>query len=493
MRQSLNSTTSRHGSRQAMGAVACLFAALLMVFPSVVAAREPARPAAPVESRHPTFVTETDEKKWDDCIWAAGAMLIEEWTGRSVDRTALRAASGAHSAGATDLRELRRGAANLLGLDLPASPRLGDRMTWRDLLHRLAHGGGAVVVGWYSSLPSRLSRWDRKLARMDPTADDGHAMFVTDYRPRTGKLWLMDPLGRGDYIGEWVDARVIRDFVWTTSWGYIYAAATPAPKAVRSPLKYVSLGAPVVIGAAKAGTAAQFAIPVALGAHGSLGSIQAGLRAEATFEPIGLDQPLMAGLAPVESGPGSVPSIAGQPVTVTSTGLTFSAALPTVAGGYLARVRLLDARGRPLGGPAATLAVPVGTVAVWGDYGAVYGAGLAVTAAPGAETPLLVHVLNAGDRDWIPLPDRAGEARLSTDQVVASWLERPDLEPAKVSLVLAAGGDLTVNLTPTAPMKPGVYHLQVDVVDPIAGSFAARGVPPLVITVTVADEVGPGL
>lgn len=529
---------SSHRFRQALGTLACLIGALLFAFPGSVAAADPARPAAPVVSHHPAFVTETGDRKWDDCIWASGAMLIEAWTGHPVDRVALRAASGASPKGASDLRDLRSGVADLLGLDLPASPRLGDRMTWRDLLHRLEHGGSAVVVGWYSSLPARLTRWDRKLAAMDPTPDDGHAMFVTDYRPSTGKLWLMDPLGRGDYAGEWVDARVIRDFVWTTSWGYIYAAATPEPVVHHTAPRGASLGAPSIVGAARAGTSAVVSVPVVAGDKGSLaplGSVLAGLRAEATFDPVSATPvgapaaagaapaaiasaaPAAGGAAPVGSpppagspaaiasralaNPTSAPTvaadapvaIAGQPATLTPTGLVFAALLPTAAGTYEVHVRLLDADGQPLRGSAATLRAPIGTVTVWDRYGAVWDGERSVTMAPGVPTTVLVHVVNAGTADWLPSAARVADGRFIADRVVATWLDSPGVASSGTDVALAAGADEWLSLTLAAPTTPGVYHVLVDLVDPVVGPLAARGVPPLVITVTVDERAATNL
>lgn len=519
------------GSRRPVPRVVVALLSLLVGafigFPGTVAAHDPVRPASPEVSHHPAFVTETGEKKWDDCIWAAGAMLIDEWTGHPVDRVALRAASGADAKGASDLRDLRRGVADLLGLDLPASPRMGDRMRWGDLLHRLAHGGGAVVVGWYSSLPARLTRWDRALAAMDPTDDAGHAMFVTDYRPKTGKLWLMDPLGRGDYAGEWVDASVIRDFVWTTSWGYIYAAATPAPVAHRSPRRPVSLGAPEVVGAARAGTIASLGIPVTPGAKGSLGPlgpVLPGLRVQATFEPAGpatASSPdgvpsavgpaaLVPSPSPVSSaspisssdgasaGPVPAPVIPGQPATLTSTGLVFDALLPSVAGVYEIHVRLLDAHGRQLRGSAATLVAPAGTVAVWDRFGAVWDGDRSVAMAPGAVAPVRIHVTNAGTSDWLPsaAPVTVGRipaSRSVTDQVVAIWTDRPGRPSSATPLALVAGDDAWLDLRLSAPLAPGVYHVLVDLVDPAAGSFAARGVPPFMITVTVDERAATNL
>ena len=145
---------------------------------------------------------------------------------RPVDRRALRAYAYVAS-GASSLRDVARGTANLLGLHLRYSPDGGDPMTWSTLLTRLARGGGAVLEGAYSRMPRYFQRWDRKFAASGP-AKSGHAVYVERYEPRRGRVWLMDPLGQGDYRGEWISVWDLRRFA-AFSRGLVRAAATPAP------------------------------------------------------------------------------------------------------------------------------------------------------------------------------------------------------------------------------------------------------------------------
>ena len=106
------------------------------------------------------------------------------------------------------------------------SPDGGERLTWNDLLERLASGGGAVLAGDYGRLGSPFTRWDWSYAH-DPKAG-GHAVYVERYDERGKRLWLMDPLGRNGYSGEWVPESRLHAFVWKRN-GFVFAMPTAAP------------------------------------------------------------------------------------------------------------------------------------------------------------------------------------------------------------------------------------------------------------------------
>lgn len=198
-------------------------------------------PPAPQEQRSPRLVRQTR----NNCAFASVAMLVDKWTDGELqpDQASLRQASGVPD-GPVGFRALGRAVAAVTGIDLRWSPNGGDRLTWDDVLLRLANGGGAVLIGSYSELPAHYQRWDRNYAALG-RALSGHAMYVERYEPDDGgRVWLMDPLGRGrGFEGEWIAAEDLRRFVWHYARGYVAAAATPAREVVtevqpESPLGY---------------------------------------------------------------------------------------------------------------------------------------------------------------------------------------------------------------------------------------------------------------
>ena len=118
---------------------------------SDVAARQRASvaaPEAPGPGYTPQFVTQTDERPpWNDCLWASGVMLLDKWThGRLTPaREALRRASG-DKVGGSRFSDLARAISRIYGWRPKYSPDGGERLTWNDLLDRLAGGGGAVLA-----------------------------------------------------------------------------------------------------------------------------------------------------------------------------------------------------------------------------------------------------------------------------------------------------------------------------------------------------------
>ena len=157
----------------------------------------------------PAHVTETDERVWNDCTWASATMWIDKLTGGAVkvDRETLRAASGD-----TDGRQLagrrRPGRPEAPG-PRPRAPPTTSASRSDDLLDRLAAGGGAIVQGSYSSLPSHLTRHDPGFAAKG-AAGSGHAVYVGPLDRATGKVWWDDPLAPAGGSGEWISVKDLK-------------------------------------------------------------------------------------------------------------------------------------------------------------------------------------------------------------------------------------------------------------------------------------------
>jgi hypothetical protein len=114
-------------------------------------------PEAPGGRYRPRFVRQTGK----NCAFASAAMLLDKWTGGDMraSQAKLRTASRVPSDQGVSFATLSRAVARVTGVDLRYSPDGGDRLTWNDLLSRLARGGGAVLGGAYSRLPRHYQRW----------------------------------------------------------------------------------------------------------------------------------------------------------------------------------------------------------------------------------------------------------------------------------------------------------------------------------------------
>ena len=219
----------------------------------------------------------------DNCVWAAGQMLVDKWThGRvRVYQARLRRASG-DKKGGSSLYDLSKGIARLTGIHLRASPGLGDSMTWWQLLDRLEHGGGAVLIGEYSRLPDHFTRWDPSFARKRSSS---HAVYIERYDRANARVWLMDPLAEGAYAGEWIAVTALRRFA-SFKGDAVVAAATPARhNPTTAPLidtAYV-VGAPTVGRTAVAGSTLKVRVPLQIRFGFPAPSAQ---RFVATWEPV---------------------------------------------------------------------------------------------------------------------------------------------------------------------------------------------------------------
>jgi hypothetical protein len=229
--------------------VRALLIATLVVATLIAAAAIPAsalEPPRPLPGYRAHFVTETDTRPWIDCLWASGAMLLDKWTNGDVrvSHQRLRRLSGDRSGGSM-LDDLAR-AYKKRGFHLKYSPDGGIKITLRGLLRRLRHGAGAVILGDYSQLPAHYGRWDYgfwRLTKKEKARKDNHAVYVERYDRKHHRVWLMDPLGRGNWHGEWIPVSALARFAWFRG-GAMYAAVTPTAKA--APFSGVRVGRPTV-------------------------------------------------------------------------------------------------------------------------------------------------------------------------------------------------------------------------------------------------------
>ncbi|MDP2350149.1 MAG: hypothetical protein Q8M74_03225, partial [Chloroflexota bacterium] len=317
-------------------AAACLVVVTwLSVVPAPAAALEP---PSPLPDYRPEFVTETDERPWQDCLWAAGAMLLDKWTNGEVTHThqQLRSLAGDHGGGSA-LADLSVAYARL-GIDLRFSPDGGERITWPDLLRRLERGAGAVVLGDDADLPRWYGRWDREFWTLteEETADkDNHAVYVERYDRERGRVWLMDPLGRGDWKGEWIGIGALRRFAWSRA-GILTVAVTPTAKA--APYAGVTLTDPRI-------SMSSTTLDVTWGLEAPAKWVFPGADVRTAFEPA--DDPLRAAAEslPVAMAAAATANPPVDPVAaLAGASVSAVAALPAVPGAYRATITLTDRR-----------------------------------------------------------------------------------------------------------------------------------------------------
>jgi murein DD-endopeptidase MepM/ murein hydrolase activator NlpD len=152
------------------------------------------------------FTTQFDGSRYanSNCTMAAAAMLYEVQTGRSVSGAQLRRWSGARTRGTGLLeieRAFRRG-------HQPVTTY--EDFSWRRFLTEVRSGRSAVVMGWYGYLPDRYV-----LQKGFRTA---HSVFVLGYSAHAfkgrGGFFVMDPLGRQGYGGQWWTRTALWRFGW---------------------------------------------------------------------------------------------------------------------------------------------------------------------------------------------------------------------------------------------------------------------------------------
>jgi hypothetical protein len=477
---------------------ACLaIASLVALAPGTTVALDPPRP---LPGYRPTFVTETDARPWTDCLWAAGAMLLDKWTNgrRTITHQRLRALSG--DRGGSVLTDLAV-AYDRLGIKLRYSPDGGDPMTWSGLLRRLAHGAGAVVLGDDSKLPRWYGRWDYRFWKGKGKTDN-HAVYVERYDARHGRVWLMDPLGRDDWHGEWISVWSLYRFAWKHG-SLVVAAVTPTAKP--APFAHVT-----TTGLAFSRTPTMLDASWAL--HAPRRWRYPGTDVKATYsrasDPLRsfVSTPAVAWLR--DGGA----TLKAPRATVAGRTLTARAPLPKSPGAYLAHLRLTDRRfGRTVADTGLVAVFVPGPRRAALDIEPVGRDPADAPATPGLELAtratvrLAITVTNTGTMSWADPPAglvARGIASARDTRVVARWIQLagpagepvdPDVavSPVEIGRVPLDPGDatkLTVSLS--VPAELGRWALVLDVVDDASGSFAGLGSPPASRVFDVVDWRG---
>ena len=399
-------------SLRALAVAPLLLSLLLGLAPSPTAALEPPRP---LPAYHPRFVTQTDEHPMNDCLWASAAMLIQKWTNGKVhpSHQRLRALSGDRSGG-SNLDDLKI-AYRKLGFNLKFSPDGGNRITFRGLLRRLAHGAGAVVLGDDSQLPGWYGRWDygfwkmtKKEKKKHPSRDN-HAVYVERFDRRHGRVWLMDPLAHGKWHGEWISTYSLSRFAWSSG-GAVFAAVTPNAKP--APFAHVRISA-ATLSESSASLQAQWSFRA---------------RRKWRFPGVTTHTAFTPAADPIAAAAKS-PSVADRAtedtppthtlVAASARALTIKAPLPTKPGAYLGSIKLTDRRfGRTVS--------QVGGVPVFvpGPRHATLSLD-AATRSPeaGKGFNIAVSVANSGEVSWANPPDRDdAPAQPRNTRLVARWV-----------------------------------------------------------------------
>lgn len=477
-----------------LAAVGIALATLLTLVPAPAAALEPPRP---LPDYRPAFVTETDTRPWKDCLWASGAMLLDKWTNGDVrvTRQALRAASGDFSGG-SQFRDLTRAFAKY-GFALQWSPDGGMRLTWNQLLAKLEKGAGAVVLGDDHKLPAWFGRWDYGFWK-NTGKKDNHAVYIERYDRAHGRVWLMDPLGRGDWQGEWISVWAIRRFTWSRG-GAVFAAVTPTAKAAPFARVKTASTPKLVRSAGVLDAAWKVQAPKAWKFPG------ADVKAKFVVAKDPLAAAAVSPQIPAKNATAASATTRPARATLTLQGRTLhlSTPLPTKQGAWTLHVDVTDRRfGRTV--------VTARDVAVFvpGDRRATTrlvvredtvqaGSALKVTANvanTGSETWAGTWTLDAGsgsmtiDRGtraivrWIRL-DGGGHVIPSDDPVAA--------EPVLLDAVpLAPGAMAELRAAVKVPGELGTWALVTDVVDDVDGSYAALGSQPSVVVIEVVAARG---
>jgi hypothetical protein len=478
-------------------AAACLvLVTLLGVAPRPAAALEPPRP---LPDYRPAFVTETDTRPWVDCLWASAAMLLDKWTNGDVQVThgKLRQLSGDH--GGSSLEDLHV-AFGKLGFEVPLDASGDSTLTWGGLLDRLRKGAGAVVLGDYGNMPRRYARWDLGFWRKTGE-DDNHAIYVERYDRKHGRVWMMDPLARGDWHGEWISVAALRRFAWTSG---THVAAVTTPTAAPAPFAGVVSERPQV-GLSDTAVTTTWKLRTPKGWTWKGGDIHVSMAAAA--DPIG------AAIAAAKVDPRTTADPAPEAPVAGITGYTLrlSAALPTKPGAYVASLSLTDRRF----GKTIVASEPVGVFVPGARRATLRLNVVKELLTAGGDIRVNVSVANSGEDTWADTSRPDGDqavVRARATRVVATWVridppasgEKPAAPaattaddaaavPRTVELgkaPLAAGALERIRETLVVPKEVGRWALVIDVVDDVAGSYAALGSAPAVALFEVVPPRG---
>jgi hypothetical protein len=275
----------------------------------------------------------------------------------------------------------------------------------------------------------------------------------------------MDPLAPRGWKGEWISIWALRRFAWSSG-GALYVAMTPTAKA--APFAKVKVSRPNVV-----------RTDTAIDATWTLRAPKSwrypGADARVAFERA--EDPLRAAAVspelPVAISGAAAPERAS--VSVHGKRMRLSAPLPVEPGAYDGTLEVRDRR--------ATVRLIVRRSGV----------------EAGSAIPITVNVANTGEVTWADggATGAGTVPGVRSTRLVARWiaLEVPGVEsdadgPAErvlESLPLAAGQATTVEAAVMAPEQPGRWALAVDVVDDVAGSYAALGSAPAVVLFEVVE------
>jgi hypothetical protein len=314
----------------------------------------------------------------------------------------------------------------------------------------------------------------------------------------------MDPLARGDWQGEWISVSALRRFAWSKG-GRVAAVATPA--AAPAPFAGVVAVQPMV-GLSEAAVTTTWKLRTSGGWAWRGGDVHA------SVEPA--EDPIAAAIAAaqVDSRTTADPAPEAPVAGVTGHTLRLSAALPTEPGAYVASLSLSDHRF----GNTFVASDPVG-VFVPGARQATLRLNVAhEILVAGDDLRINLSVANSGEHTWAdtarPEGD-PGDVRPRATRAVATWvlLDRPghggvsgetssdgasapgDAADATLAidlrkLPLAPGALERIRETLVVPKEAGSWALVIDIVDDVAGSYAALGSAPAVALFEVVPPRG---
>ena len=174
----------------------------------------------------PPFITETDEGEWDDCLVCSILMATAAWTlGETVMGNDWRPLNRA------ELKRLREKLRNhlpkakqdgaltfadaraFLAAEWPYLPPIEfydvTRRTWPQAVAMLGDGWVGVAAG----NPQDVTDPKSKLRRWTTNDRFAHVIYLDRTRSGSTETYVMDPLGHGDYDGEWVPSLQVRQFV----------------------------------------------------------------------------------------------------------------------------------------------------------------------------------------------------------------------------------------------------------------------------------------
>ncbi|MEO8228147.1 MAG: hypothetical protein ABI628_00140 [Chloroflexota bacterium] len=429
----------------------------------------------------------TPHRVWQmkkNCVWAAGAMLVDKWThgGVRVSQSVLRRASN-DKKGGSSLYNLARGVGAVTGIRLRFSPGSGDTMTWWQLLDRIEHNGGAVLIGEYGRLSAYFTRWDRAFANR---RNNSHAVYIQTYDRIHGKVWLMDPLAEGHYPGEWINVEALHRFA-TIDRGKVMAAATPVrhqPQTAPLTDHAYDLTSPRLATTAVAGSV----LRVSVGLHISSGFPNpAAHRFVGRWVPVAaarVAQPprlLRAVLDGASPGAGLPPppvaaTTSSAPDRPSSSGFRAAVPVPTIPGRYRLSLGLTEVGHRT---PSRSFRTVV--VEVVDPFAARVSLPAVGDVTAGERFKVKVGLANIGSLDWrTPVLEAEGTrtiAPATPTLFVLSWRsdDGTELPAAEVPAELAPGQAVALSVALVAPPDAGTWTLTADVVNPVRGALSSTG------------------